>query len=112
MFRLDLMYAYFMSKNRILAVIVVLVIAALGFGAVKTFDTATVAYTDCVVTDTHTQFRGVKQGGNVYSIKTENCGSLKSSKKSMESVEEGATYDFTAQGMFSWSKTVTEVSAQ
>lgn len=106
------MYAYSMSKNRIIAVIVVLVIAALGFGAVKTFDTASVAYTDCVVTDTDTQFRTAKQGGAKHYIKTENCGNLKATKRAMESVEDGGTYDFTATGIFTWMKTVTEVTSK
>lgn len=106
------MYAYFMSKNRILAVIVVLVIAALGFGAVKTFDTASVAHTNCVVTDTDTNFHTTKQGGTKHYIQTENCGKLKSTKRAMESVENGKTYDFTATGIFTWMKTVTEVTSK
>ncbi|MBC9704832.1 MAG: hypothetical protein H9W81_07630 [Enterococcus sp.] len=101
-----------MSKNCILAVIVVLIIAALGFGAVKTFDTSAVSYTDCVVTDTNTQFRTAKQGGAKHYIQTENCGNLKATKHAMESVEEGGTYDFTATGAFTWMKTVTEVTAK
>lgn len=106
------MYAYSMTKNRIITVVVVLVLIALGYGAVKTFDTSTVVHTDCVVTDTQTHFRSVKQGGNTYSIKTENCGNLKSTYSTMDEVEVGGTYDLTATGIFSWGKMVTSVEAK
>lgn len=97
-----------MNKTSAVTVIVVLVVLFGGFFITKGVDTTPVTYTGCVVTDTNTQFRTAKQGGNKHVIETENCGKLVAKKKIMDSVEKGSTYDFTANGVFKWGKTVTE----
>lgn len=95
-----------MNKPRTLAVIVLLVIVALGVIGFKTYQPLPVTYTGCVVTGTSTQYQSKAPARHF--VKTENCGKLLATKSVQKDVVEGETYDFTAEGMFSWHKTVKE----
>lgn len=101
-----------MNKTSVITVLVVIVVMVLGIFAFKTYDTSDVTYTNCVVTETKTDYRSAKRGGTDYVIKTENCGKFDSTKSAMKSVEEGKTYDLTATGSFTWMKTVSVVTAK
>ncbi len=97
-------------SNRRNAVIVLVILIALGIIGFKTYQPNSVTHTGCVVTGTTNHYQS-KAPTRRY-IKTENCGKLKTTKSIQKSVEKGETYDFTAKGMFSWSKTVREATAR
>ena len=104
------LYAYYMNKTRVITVVVFVVIIVFGVIGFKTYQPEPVTYTGCVVTGTANQYQN--KAPTRHFIKTENCGKLLTTRKIQKDIVKGNTYDFTAEGMFSWGKKVKESTAR